>query len=173
MEYSNPICDEFYERFHPDTFKKCLSSNPDIYCCINHDYDTLLGRTANKTLRIDNRTEGLFADCDNPGTSYANDLAILIGRGDVAGMSFIFRYKEIGPPERHLGLYAITVMEADISEVCFTFRPAYPTTDAAMRSQLHKEISELDTDDSDDGQKLRMALMLRLRERETKTLSIA
>ena len=136
MEWSNPIYDEFYERFHPDAFRKSLRDNPEVYATIDHNPGKLLGRTGSGTLVLDNRDTGLYTECMNPGTSYANDLVQLIESGDVAGMSFTFRYKETGPPERHNGMYAITVMEADLMEVCFTFMPAYPTTDAGMRNQF-------------------------------------
>lgn len=133
MEWSGLIYGEFYERFHPDAFKKCLDKSPDIYACVGHDSSKLLGRTGANTLKLDNRADGLYTTCMNNGTTHAMDLACQLNSGDIQGMSFTFRYAETGPPERHLDKYAITVMEAELYEVCFTFSPAYPTTDAGMR----------------------------------------
>lgn len=163
MEYSKLIYDEFYERFHPDAFKKSLlDTSIDVYCTVDHNYSKLLGRVGAGTLALDNQADGLHVSCKNNGTTDANDLALRIASGDTQGMSFTFRYKETGPPERHLDKYAITVMEAELREVCFTFDPAYPTTDAGMRSAILAAIRPPADPDPREKRKRQLALALAL-----------
>ena len=47
-----------------------------------------LGRQSNNTLQLQETETGLDFSVDLPDTSYANDLKVLIDRGDVNGMSF-------------------------------------------------------------------------------------
>lgn len=128
-----PLYDDYYERFHPDAFKGWLADKPNVYACVEHDRSKYLGSTDAGTLRLENRSDGLYAFCINNETTPANDLAKLIKTGDVKGMSFRFGYGDV-EPSKHQDRNAITVMTARLREVCFTTSPAYLETDASMRS---------------------------------------
>lgn len=125
------IGDYFVERIAPGAFTKALRG--DILALYDHDMGRVLGRTRAKTLRLIEDNHGLKVEIDVPDTSDGNDLWVLVGRGDVSGMSFAFRatkqeWDESGPmPKR-------TVIEAELFEVTATANPAYPDTTLAARS---------------------------------------
>jgi HK97 family phage prohead protease len=60
MKVSKRMGGKFYERIHPDAFKKHLATNPDVYASIDHDTSKLLGTTQARTLSLENKPEGLF-----------------------------------------------------------------------------------------------------------------
>lgn len=133
--WSDMIGGAFRERFLPGAFDEHLATKPDVIASIDHDARRLLGRTASSTLTLRSDREGLYIECDGPDTSYAADLAVSVKRGDIRGMSFIFEaaqggdrwYTEDGERRRD-------VSKAKLYEVSFVVFPAYPTTEAAMRS---------------------------------------
>jgi HK97 family phage prohead protease len=131
--WSELIYGHFRERILPGTFDESLSDGHDIVATIDHDMHRLLGRTQSSTLRLQPGPEGVDVGVDYPDLSYARDLAVSIGRGDIRGMSFIFdilddSWETIdGVPHR-------SVSKADIFEVTFTGFPAYPDTEAGMRA---------------------------------------
>ncbi len=131
--WSHPIGGQFRERFRPGSLDKCLSQKPEIYCCMYHDERMLLGTTKAGTLRILPDAQGVAVECDPPGTSYAADLQNLIKRGDIQGMSFIFRAVQDEWDQRD-GETFRDVIEADICEVCYLHNPAYPQTTVGIRS---------------------------------------
>ena len=57
----------------------------------NHDSNLLLGTTDANTLRVVIDDVGVSYEIDLPNTSYARDLAVLAGRGDIRFSSFAFR----------------------------------------------------------------------------------
>lgn len=57
----------------------------------NHDSNLLLGTTDAGTLRVFIDESGVRYEIDLPNTSYARDLAVLAGRGDIRFSSFAFR----------------------------------------------------------------------------------
>ncbi len=85
----------FREQIEPGAFKESISED-DIRSLFNHDEDHVLGRLANKTLRLAEDAKGLRFENDLPDTQTARDLATLIERGDVSQMSFAFRVKPNG-----------------------------------------------------------------------------
>lgn len=125
------IGDYFVERIAPGAFSKALRG--DILALYDHDMGRVLGRTRSKTLRLSEDDKGLAVEIDIPDTSDGNDLWVLVGRGDVSGMSFAFRatkqeWDDTGQiPKR-------TVLEAELFEVTATANPAYPDTTLAARS---------------------------------------
>jgi HK97 family phage prohead protease len=80
----------FIETIAPGAFDRTLKSKNDIRAYINHDERLILGSTRAKTLRLDNRSDGLYSEIDLPDTTYARDLSVSIQRGDVRTMSFGF-----------------------------------------------------------------------------------
>jgi uncharacterized protein len=62
----------------------------DTRSLYNHDVNQVLGRLSAGTLRLGSDTHGLEYEVDLPDTTYANDLAVLVERGDITGASFAF-----------------------------------------------------------------------------------
>lgn len=80
----------FIETIAVGAFDRTLKAKNDIRAYINHDERLILGSTRAKTLRLDNRSDGLYSEIDLPDTSYARDLSVSISRGDTRTMSFGF-----------------------------------------------------------------------------------
>lgn len=135
----------FVERIAPGAFRKTLRSRNDIRMYVNHDDRMVLGSTRAKTLRLEDRTEGLFVEADLPETSYGRDLSTLISRGDVRTMSFGFSTVKdawsADGAER-------TLTEVRLHEVSVvTGVAAYPQTSASVRNlRLIAKRTETDAD---------------------------
>ncbi len=123
----------FRERLLPGLFDKYLGTRPDIIACVDHDHSRLLGRSAAGTLKLIPGADGIDVEIPMPDLSYARDLAVSIGRGDIRGMSFYFDVKE-DKWDRSNAVFARDVVEAEIYEVSFVVFPAYPQTEVALRS---------------------------------------
>jgi uncharacterized protein len=146
-EWSNPIFGCFLERFASGSLDECLESKPDIFATIDHNPERLLGRTSSGTLRYTVDERGLHVECDAPDTTAGRDVVEYIRRKDIRGMSFIFdvvypdgdvweRSDDAEHPMR-------TVVKANIYEVSFVTFPAYPSTDATLRSMNRaKELTQ-------------------------------
>lgn len=123
------------ERFAPGAFTRSLREN-DVVALNSHESARVVGRSSAGTLTIREDEKGLAFENALPDTTDGRDLAVLIGRGDVAGMSFAFRaMKEewdetTDPPTR-------TILEARIYEITYTAFPAYPSTEVGLRSLEH------------------------------------
>lgn len=135
----------FREQIKPGAATKILASMPDVRGLFNHDPNLVLGRTTNGTMRLDDSTHGLAYTITPPDTSYANDLRVLLARGDITQSSFAFRVGSGGStweedPESD-GLIR-TVHEFsglyDMSPVTY---PAYTLTDAGASSSAPGERS--------------------------------
>src|SRR3546814_4468734 len=98
----------------------------------DHDRGRVLGRSSTGTLRLKEDDKGLAVEIDLPDTSDGRDVATLIQRGDVSGMSFGFRVthdewdETVDPPVR-------TVHAVELREVSVVSEPAYEGT----RSEEH------------------------------------
>lgn len=133
----------FRESIAPGAFTRSLESGADVRCLFEHDTSKVLGRRSAGTLRLVEDTVGLRIECDLPrGVSYAEDLAILLKRGDISQMSFGFTVDEGGdewlPPGkdrlRRRVLRSVKVLETSV----VTF-PAYTETEAAIRSLARED----------------------------------
>lgn len=128
----------FRERIVPGAGAPSLRQN-DVYATFNHDTASLLGRTSSGTLRVGEDREGGWYEIDLPDTTVGRDVAELLKRGDLQGSSFTFRVLDGGQrraeaddTETGLPIREITAM--DVREVGPVVNPAYPTTQAALRS---------------------------------------
>ena len=125
------IGDSFREIIAPGAFASALSQ--DVRALIDHDSGRVIGRTTAGTLRLAQDATGLAVEIDLPDTSDGRDLATLIERGDVSGMSFGFivtkqTWDETGDiPTR-------TIEAVDLREVSVVAFPAYDDTSIALRS---------------------------------------
>lgn len=125
----------FREIILPGAFDRAIS-NADVRALINHDPNYVLGRTTSGTLRLEEDEIGLRVEIKLPNTQYANDLVMMMKRGDINQMSFGFSvdkdrwYEEDGSMRREV--YSISRLY-DVSVVTF---PAYPQTIAQARDVL-------------------------------------
>ena len=121
------------ETIEPGAFTDTLSSGNDVLALYSHELERLLGRQSSGTLRLVQDNTGLAVEIDLPDTSDGRDVATLIERGDLKGMSFGFIVtKETWddtqtPPSR-------TIHAVDLREVTITADPAYTDTSIGLRS---------------------------------------
>ena len=121
----------FEEVIAPGAFDDALMQ--DVRALVDHDTGRVIGRTKAGTLRMKQDDTGLAVEIDLPDTSDGRDLATLIERGDVSGMSFGFVVTKetwdetMEPPMR-------TIQALDLREVSVVAFPAYDDTSIAMRS---------------------------------------
>ncbi len=124
----------FMERVAPGAFAQTIRED-DIRSFFNHDSNQVLGRNTTKTLDLAEDDKGLRVVVRPPETNAARDVVTLIKRGDVNGMSFVFRtmkeeWKEpIGKGE----LPKRTLLTVKLLEVGPVSLPAYPQTSIAAR----------------------------------------
>lgn len=112
----------------------------DVRALVDHDSGRVIGRTTAGTLRLQEDDTGLGVEIDLPDTTDGRDLATLIERGDISGMSFGFvvtkqTWDESGDiPKR-------TIEKVELHEVSVVAFPAYDDTSIAMRSldEVRKE----------------------------------
>lgn len=122
----------FREVIAPGAFADTLK-NADVRALIDHDSGRVIGRSSAGTLRLTEDETGLAVEIDLPDTSDGRDLAVLLERGDITGMSFGFRTTKeqwdetSDPPTR-------TVLAAELFEVSAVAFPAYEDTEIALRS---------------------------------------
>lgn len=131
-QFSEDLCG-FKERIAKGAFKDVL--NQDTVCLLNHDPNYILGRTEAGTLKLKEDDHGLMMDASPPGTQWANDLMVSVGRGDINRGSFGFIADEDIWERQADGMNLRTVLHVqrlyDVSLVTF---PAYPQTEIALRS---------------------------------------
>lgn len=129
----------FREVVAPGAFKEAIAGD-DVRALFNHDPNLILGRNRaypRPTLRLAEDTIGLFIEIDPPDTTYARDLGVSIGRGDVSQMSFSFAIPEGGEvwdftnKENPLR----TIIKARLFDISPVTYPAYRTTDISANSE--------------------------------------
>lgn len=127
------IGDMWQEVVAPGAFAETLRSDSDVLALYSHEIERLLGRQSSGTLRLSEDERGLSVEIDLPDTSDGRDVATLIKRGDLKGMSFGFCVthdewdETTTPPKR-------TIHAVDLREVTITASPAYEDTECGMRS---------------------------------------
>jgi len=122
----------FVEQISTGAFDSVLED--DVRALFNHNQNFVLGRTVSKTLRLSVDEQGLRYEIDIPNTTVGRDLLESINRGDISQSSFGFIVGEDEWEKTDDGnLRTITKVERlyDVSPVTY---PAYPATDAAVRS---------------------------------------
>lgn len=124
----------FYETVARGAFSKSIGE-ADVRFLINHDPNLVLARSTAGTLRLSEDSVGLAVDADLARTSYGNDLAISLQRGDVTQMSFAFEVIREEWSQMGDGSELRTILEARLWDVSAVTYPAYDDTDAQLRSQ--------------------------------------
>jgi hypothetical protein len=131
----------FREKILPGAFTKTLSEASPKKAYWNHNSDRVLGSTKAGTLKLEEREQGLWFEIDPP--SWADDHLESIERGDVDQMSFGFRtIKDRWHKDEH-GKVVRDLVEVRLFEVSPVAMPAYPQTDAQVRSIETNRINEL------------------------------
>lgn len=126
----------FYrEKIAPGAFSKTIRE-ADVRALWNHDPNFVLGRTKSRTLKLSEDDKGLAVEIIPPNTQWARDLMESMRRGDVDQMSFGFQVvKEEWGGEADTPIRVLKEVRLfDVSVVTF---PAYPATDAQVRSLLN------------------------------------
>jgi HK97 family phage prohead protease len=132
----------FSETLARGAFTETLKT-ADVRAYFDHDRGRVLGRSTAGTLRLAEDAKGLHVEIDLPDTTDGRDVATLIERGDVTGMSFGFRVlreewdETEKTPKR-------TILEVALHEVSIVSEPAYDGATIALRSleQARKERRE-------------------------------
>jgi HK97 family phage prohead protease len=125
----------FVEKVMPGAFKSALQPGADIRLLTNHDWSKPLARTAAGTLQLRDDDYGLGFSAELPNTTYANDLAESMQRGDVTGCSFGFNCDPDGDSWDNEGgdvvrsLRSVTMMEGSIVS-----SPAYLQATVSLRT---------------------------------------
>lgn len=155
----------FKEKIEKGTFKKTIKE-ADIRALMNHDPNFVLGRVKSETLSLKEDQTGLATEILPPDTTWAKDLMTSMRRGDVDQMSFAFRtVKEDWEGEAQNPVRVLKEVELfDVSIVTF---PAYPTTDAQVRSLVkvlenHLSSEPIQEDHSDELEDLRSQARLHI-----------
>lgn len=122
----------FKEVIRPGAFSRTLEANTDVVALFNHSPDSLLGRTASKTLSLKQDERGLYFEVDLPDTSLGHDIKQLVKRGDLQGASFAFipqkeRWTHGAVPTREL-------LDLDLHDISVVVSPAYKKTSLDLRS---------------------------------------
>lgn len=128
---------DFIEYIAAGAFDAVLATSPDVLCTVEHDTKYVLGRTTNGTLELSSNAHGLRYWCRAAPTTYAQDLKILMDRGDVNQSSFSFTVAPGGEKwdVRSKGNVTRTITRvAELFDVCVTPSGQYPQADSAARS---------------------------------------
>lgn len=140
--------EEFREKIQPGAFADVLDD--DVRALFNHDANQIIARTANKTVLLSEDDIGLKVEIQPADTQLSRDLLINIESGNVNQMSFAFivaedifeiRFDEANNKD----IITRTIVKFkelfDVSPVTF---PAFPQTDAVVRSQDNDNINDVE-----------------------------
>ena len=124
----------FREIIRPGAFASSLRKTPDVRFLINHD-GLPLARTP-KTLVIYEDQRGLKVEANlDPNDPDVMRLKPKMDRGDVDQMSFAFRtISDSWRTERGEQIRELHEVDIDGGDVSIVTYPAYPATEAALRS---------------------------------------
>jgi uncharacterized protein len=136
------------ERIAPAFFDDVLSRDPDVHFVWDHDTRWTLARTRSKTLELGTNARGLRTWARVAPTTYAADLRVLMERGDIDQMSFMFTVAaDTWEVDEEENISRTLVACDELYDVTVCARGAYPQTDAqiAGRALAHApdDITEL------------------------------
>jgi HK97 family phage prohead protease len=134
----------FREKIDHGAFRKVLKTSPDVRALFNHDPNYVLARTTAGTLTLEEGGQGLDYEFTPGPTTYANDLRILLERGEITQSSFAFRVADdswMEDPETG-GLIRTIHEFSDLFDVSPVTYPAYPTATSGIRSQIKDALKD-------------------------------
>jgi len=126
----------FVEQIAPGAFSRCLSTNPDVRCLVDHLPSSILGRSTAGTLRLREDNVGLAIECDMPDPTLGNDTLESIRRGDLREMSFGFICVDEDWSALPDGTKLRTVSDADLFDVSVVTYPAYKSSSVGVARSL-------------------------------------
>jgi uncharacterized protein len=180
----------FRERIKRGAFRRALDEHQDVRLLINHD-GLPLARTRSGTLELREDPRGLFAYAKVPATERTRELRVLMQRGDIDQMSFAFSLAADGSGEEWKqdadGLITRDVVRVEqLYDASVVTYPAYPQTDASMRSvdinldgstEIPPELAAQQGATAGDGDAVdaeaRVALLRELQDGSKRRLSLA
>lgn len=125
----------FIERIAPGAFRRSLEAatagEANIYALWAHRDDSPLGSTGSGKLVLREDAHGLAFEMDTTRMTPAQLDALR--DGDLR-MSFGFRVVQQEWREGDAGRVERTLLDVDLFEISFVISPAYPSTEAALRS---------------------------------------
>lgn len=150
----------FKEQIAPGAFLRALQG--DVHAVLDHDFGRVLGRTTSGTLKLREDNVGLAVEIDLPDTADGTTALELVKRRDLTGMSFSFNaIREEWDDSGDLPLR--TLLEVALHEVSIVARPAYPTTDIALRTMARHQVLGGKVNAAAHKARLKMELNARLR----------
>jgi len=134
----------FREVIAPGAFNRTVQNQKDILVTVNHDVNSLLGRTGAGTARVSVDEIGVRYEVDLPDTVAGRDAEVLASRGDLFGSSFTFSVTKDGDSweKDEDGRRLRTLNEVKLYELGPVVSPAYLDTTVALRSFGEIEASE-------------------------------
>jgi len=150
----------FKEEIMPGAFKNALKKS-DTRALFNHDPNWILGRNKAGTLKLKEDDNGLAVEIMPPETQLVKDMVLTpMERGDLSQMSFAFTVKEEQWTEKKDEMPIRSIVEVDeLFDVSVVTYPAYPTTDAKLRSAKEvydehlKEVAKRESDTKEEQEK--------------------
>lgn len=131
----------FQERIAPGSF----DLDHTIKSFWSHNPELVLGSTKSKTLKLEERADGIHFSLNLPNTTPGNDAFESTSRGDVDGMSFgmIVEDDRIDQVD---GMIVRTVLAADLIEISPVAFPAFSQTNISV--ELRSRIDAFSDEDS-------------------------
>ena len=123
----------YTERIAPGAFAGVLDS--DVRALLNHDANSVLGRTKSGTLRLFDEQRGLRFELDLPDSPLGENVRTAVGRGDLDGASFRFRVGD----ESWNGDVRTIEQVAELYDVTVATFGAYPAASVELRTRPIKE----------------------------------
>lgn len=123
----------FTETIKRGAFDKTLRSRNNVMLLHAHNPELILATTRARTLRLEEDGHGLRVQADLPDTTWGNDVAELVKRGDLGHMSFGFSVPPGGDTWSEDGNNR-ELSEVRLHEVSTVGNPAYPATSTAVRA---------------------------------------
>ncbi len=120
----------FTERIAPGAFAPVLG-NADVRCLLNHDPNSVLGRTRSGTLRLTDEQRGLRFECDLPDSPLGQNVREAVKRGDVDGASFRFA---VGQDAWDGDVRTVTAIK-ELHDVTVATYGAYPAASVELRTR--------------------------------------
>ena len=125
----------FRERILPTA----VQFDDDVRADFNHNPDFILGRRAAGTLKLTVDSKGVRMEAEAPDTTWANDLLVSIGRGDIDQGSFSFRILPGGQQiSEENGEQVRTLSKILVRRVSVVSDPAYTGTSMQVRGKSTK-----------------------------------
>ena len=125
--------EKFYETILPNAVDHSMSNN-DIMAYKEHNPEMILGRKSAGTLKLEQRSDGLYVSIDVPNTGYGRDTLESAKRGDIKSFSFGFSK----PTTRNYTKDNMKIREIsnmDLREISVVSNPAYNDTTLNVRSE--------------------------------------